>query len=422
MLDRLLFATRRFGLDLGGWLGSWRLSVVLMIVAAQYYVFLAIWAGSSPPHVVQNIAALLPFLLVYALLLVNTGTCLWRRIPTLNRELSRTPFWTELPPDWELPDTVPAGLQDARRWMRRNGYRLVEQSPERMVGIRRRWSGLGTFLFHGAFFLIALGFLATTVARQEATVWVAAGETYSSLPEQFLTQSPPRILATGIPERPFTVERITAEFWRDQLLFTKLEAELVLAGGRRKTTRINRPLWLSPATFLRLSGFGYAPRYELVARDGTVLDGAFVKMNLFPPGQRDHFVLPGYPHRCYIEIFPDLAFEGDEPVTKSFDLAHPAVLLRVFRGRLDLGGRLLLEGQGYEFEGLTLRFPEIRHWGEFSIVHDPGAPLIFLGFAVGLAGLLLRLRGRRGEAEWRAALRDGSPTLRGWGAVPQGRN
>ena len=98
MSDRWLLVIRRAGLDLGRWLGSWRLSIVLMVLMAQYYAFLAIWAGSSPPHVVRNIAALLPFWLLYALLLVNAGVCLSKRLPTLKRDLSRRPRFTASPP------------------------------------------------------------------------------------------------------------------------------------------------------------------------------------------------------------------------------------------------------------------------------------------------------------------------------------
>ena len=76
MLDRALFAARRFWLDLGSWLGFWKLSIVLMVLAGAYYLLLAVWATSAPPDMVRNIALLVPFWAVYGLLLVNTGTCL----------------------------------------------------------------------------------------------------------------------------------------------------------------------------------------------------------------------------------------------------------------------------------------------------------------------------------------------------------
>jgi hypothetical protein len=216
----------------------------------------------------------------------------------------------------------------------------------------------------------------------------------------------------------FKVERIRPEFWGGQLLFTTLEAEIERGAGDRSRTRINRPLWVGPATFLRLSGFGYAPRYEVLDRWGAELGGAFVKMNVFPPGQRDYFVLPDYPHRIYVEILPDLAIEDGKAVTRSLNLVHPGVELRVMRGRLDLGSGLLRQGEGFEFEGLTLRFPEIRYWGEFSIVRDPGAPILFVGYLLALAGLLLKIRGGRAEAEWRAGDGGGDGVLRGWGGEP----
>jgi hypothetical protein len=276
-------------------------------------------------------------------------------------------------------------------------------------------TALGTYLFHGAFFLLAFGFVLTLVTRQEATCRVAVGETFDSREGQFNSMSAPRILGARATAPRFTVERILPEFWREELLFTVLEADLRFDDDAKATTRINRPLWVGPATFLRLSGLGYTPRYELSDAHGTVLDTAFVKLNVFPPGQRDYFSLPEYPHRFYVEVLPELALEDGFPITRSMNLNDPGVVLRVFRGRLDLGGAILFEGEAFSFEGLRLSFPELRYWGEFSIVRDAGAPVIFLAFVVAMIGLLLKLPGRRREIEWTAEADGRSGTLRAWG-------
>lgn len=345
-MRRPLPALRRLGLDAGRWLGSWRLSVVLMVLAALFHLFLAAWAYTSPSHVVRNIAGLAPFWLVYGLLLVNTAVCFTRRWRALSR--------------------------------------------------RGRRAAAGSYLFHGALFVLALGFLLSLATRQEVTLWAATGETFTGEEGQVLSMTPPRwvSLPQGLPT--FRVDRVEPELWRDQLLFTRLEADLTLladggGGGRPATTRINRPLWLGWGTFLRLSGFGYAPRYELTDRAGATLDSAFVKMNVFPPGQRDHFRIPDLPHRFYLEVLPDFAVEEGEPITRSLELVRPAVWLRVVRGPLELGEALVRRGDAFGFEGLRLRFPEIRYWGQFSLVRDPGAPVIFLGYLLGLAGLALKL-------------------------------
>lgn len=415
MWARLAFPFRRFLLDFGGYLGSWRLSIVLMVAAALYYAFLAIWSTSSPPHVVQNIAALSPFLLVYALLLVNTGVCLWRRLPRLRREISADPVWSERQPDWSAPvDAASAG--EAGALIRGLGFRPRAESADRVAGVRRRWAIVGTFLFHCAFFLVAAGFGVSVLLGQEASVWVAVGEEFESRPDQFLTHRPPRLMDTGVPRLDFRVGRIEPEYWRDELLFTRLEAELNL-DGRKRTTRINRPLWLGWGTFLRLSGFGYTPRYELLDADGGLLDSAFVKLNVFPPGARDYFTIPDHPHRIHIEILPNFALEQGQPTTATLDLVNPAVVVEVTRGHLNIGDGVLRRGEGFVFEGRTLRFPEIRYWGEFSIVEDGGVPLVLLGYLAGLVGLLLKLPGSRAEIEWRGREGGAGGQLRGWGCA-----
>jgi hypothetical protein len=325
MLDKILFAVRRVRLEPGRLFGSWKLSIVLMVLAGLYYLLLAIWAGSSPPHVIGRIATLLPFWLLYLLLLVNTGVCLYRRLPVLKQDLATG----------------------------------------------RRRASLGTYLFHGSFFLVATGFLLTLSGRTETRFQVAEGEIYRSDP----------------PGLQFVVRRLTPEFWQDQMLFTRLEADLGWADGSRSITRINRPIMVGPASFLRLSGFGYAPRYELLDRNGAILDSAWVKMNLFPPGLRDRFQAGELPHRFYLSIVPD-------PEGRTLNLEDPVIDLELYRGHLSLGGASLRTGQSFEFEGLAVRIAEIGYWGEFTLVRDPGILPLFAGFALGLLGLVLRVTGK----------------------------
>jgi hypothetical protein len=168
---------------------------------------------------------------------------------------------------------------------------------------------------------------------------------------------------------------------------------------------------------MRLSGVGYTPRYELRDATGALLDSAFVKLNVFPPGQRDYFMPAGYPHRVYVEVLPDAERTGNGLVNRSLNLVQPAVVTRVVRGRVDLGQAALMAGEQHEFEGLALSFPEIAYWGEFSVIQDPGVPILFVAFVLALAGLLLKLRGQRAEVMWMPGA-DGNPgLLQGWGRV-----
>jgi hypothetical protein len=419
MWDRALFRIRAIGPEIGPLLGSWKLSVVLMVASGLYYAFLAIWATSSPPHVVQNIAGLLPFWLVYGLLLLNTFVCLWRRIPGLRRDLGPGPAYGKTPPAWSCGWPADPSEQGAALALERQGYRVSPEGTGRLRGVRRRWAALGTYLFHGAFFLVALGFLLTAMTRYEARVWTAVGEEFTGEGDQYRSQSPPGPLSLGPPDLRFGVVEIAPEFWGDQLLFTRLEAKVTLARNGAAVTRINRPLWVGPATFLRLSGLGYAPRYEIADAGGRVVDSAFAKMDLFPPGQRDFFVPEGLPFRVYLEIYPDLEPGHGVPATATLNLRNPGFVVHVYRGHLDLGRALLKPGETMTFEGYALRFPEVRYWGEFTVVRDAGAPVLLLGYLVGFAGLLLKVRGPRGEVLWEAGA-DGTPArLSGWGGAAE---
>lgn len=332
MLDRALYRLRAALTEPRALLGSWKLSAALMIGAAVFYVLLAVYSWTVPSHVVGAIASLSLYWICWTLLLVNTFVCIWNRWRSTSR---------------------------------------------------------ASIIFHASFFVIATGLLVSFGSREESRLRVATGERFEGREEQFVGGS----ATLGPPS--FTAASITPEFWRDQLLFTRLEADLEF-DGTRKTTRINRPLWTSPATFLRLSGFGFAPRYEIVDPQGRVLETAFAKLNVFPPGQRDFLVPEHFPYRVYLEVYPDAELSKDEVSNRTMNLTRPVLVASVYRGHLAIASRPLRLGESLTLEGVSLRFPEISVWGEFSYVRDPGVPLIFAGMLMAIVGLTLKLvTGRR---------------------------
>lgn len=308
-------------------LGSWKVSVVLMVAACVFYLLLAIYSFTVPSHVVSAIASMVVYWTCWTLLLVNTFVCLWNRW--------RSTAWHSI-------------------------------------------------LFHGSFFLVATGIVLSVAWRQESKLRVATGERFTGSAEQFIVRGGP-----AAPP-PFTLQSIRAEFWRDQLLFTRLEALLETERGSR-TTRINRPLWLAPAAFLRLSGYGFAPRYEIVDRQGRVLETAFAKLNVFPPGQRDFLIPEHFPYRVYLELYPDAELTPKRIVNRTENLVRPLLLTSVYRGHLAVASTPLRPGQSLELEGMSIRFPEVGTWAELTYVVDFGVPVMFLGALIGLTGLVMKL-------------------------------
>lgn len=367
-----------------------------MICAALYYGFLAIFATRSPSAIVGNIGGTAPFWLLYALLLLNTAVCLWRRTRSVLREVGAQPMADRDRPCWRHALGDDASPEDVAGRLRALGYRRTARHGETLLAVRRRFGALGTLAFHLAFFPVSAGFLLTFAFRSEATATIAVGESFTGAGEQLRGGTS----ASDAAPR-FRLERLEPAFWRDQLLFTSLAADVSLEDGERARLEINRPLWLGWGRFLRLTGFGYAPVYELLDWGGRLQSAGVVKLSVFPPGQRDYFNLPGLPHRVHLEVHPNAELEDGMVVNRSMELARPLLLARVSRGKLTVGQGAFRLGEDLEFEELRLRFPRIEYFGEFTLLEDPGAPLLLLGFLFALGGLVLRAFGRRAEVQWR---------------------
>lgn len=383
-------------------LSSWQLSVALTVSGALYYVFLAIWAAKSPPHVVRNIASLLPFLLFYVLLLVNTFLCIARRWSTLVSHMWHRPLLLLQKPDWERSvDSLPA----SGKWMDVDGGHLL--------AVRNRFAPLGTILLHGALFFLATGLLLTLFSRYEAKFYAARGEKLDVQQDTFYRTSAPVPLTTGFSPMSFDAQDVRAIFWRDELLFTHLEADISVDGRVSRAT-INSPVFLSPATSIRVSSFGYALAYMLVA-GGEPLEEAAVKLQIFPPGQRDFFTSRHFPHKFYVQFFPDWMEEDGQNISRSMNLNNPRVVVSIYRQKVFLGESILQFGEPATFEGISLAFLQAIPMAEFTMTRDLGLPWTVVSFLLILAGLMIRLPGKRGEM---LARRDS--TGEGW--ILQGKN
>lgn len=413
-LGRLAYLVRRTWPGFGRFAGSWKLSIVLMVVWAFYSVLLVIWSSSSPPHIVRNIAGLFPFQVVYAGLLINTLVCLWLRLPLLKRSLLKGMTTQGVNPRWSQPTPGIRDYSEAAVLGNRWGYTMTTGDSGMTYGIKGRWTMLGNFIFHSGFFFIALGFMVSFQLRDEATLCLAEGEGFTNAREQFLDRKPSAWFSQDYSDLSLQVSTIVPRFWRDELLFTSLQAAIVVDQGRSAMTAINRPVPLSWCQFLRLSGFGYTPRYELTTLDGSVLESSFLKLSVFPPGRRDFFHLLHFPHRVYVRLYPDYVAQDGGPATQSCELKRPRFEIQIFRMKQLIAEGLLAPGESLAFEGIKIGFPELRYWGEFSLVRDPGMSLLFFGLTLGLIGLVLSLGGARAEIRWRPGHDQSGGVLEGW--------
>lgn len=172
----------------------------------------------------------------------------------------------------------------------------------------------------------------------------------------------------------------------DGTALTSIEGEFVVrTHDKDELCRIDESSSCSvwPAR-LRIRDMGYSPRYELTTVGSDVTDSSFVFLNIFPPGREDSFRLQA-PITYYVRYVP----EGGE-------IANARLHLRIARNKDIVFDRDVLPGEDIAFENARMRIPEVRRWTVLEITIDYGVPLLWLGALVGLPGLAVRFRERRG--------------------------
>lgn len=357
-------------------ISSLKLSIYLTISGALYYFFLSIWGYTSPPFMVQNIGKMLIFKILFILIILNNFFCIIRRLPSLIKETSRSPVFLPENYDW-------AG-------------EFKGEGVEKFI-LKRRFSSLGTILLHLSLFFILLGFYLSSQSRREGKFYLAEGEELLLKEEDIVQVSEAGNLSSNFPLFKIKCEKVNYQFWGEKLLFRELQANLKI-DEKNASIKINKIYLLNFSNFLRITSFGYAPSYMLVIKDYPYpIEEGGIKIFLFPPDKVESFKTNHFPHKFFLSLYPDFEERDGKYTSKSMQLKNPRLFVRVYRGKIFLKEALLSLGEPMEVEELTIAFLNIFPILEVTIFQDKGIFIIIFSFILFLSGLILRVRGKRGE-------------------------
>jgi hypothetical protein len=243
-----------------------------------------------------------------------------------------------------------------------------------------------SLLLRGAYLLAALAFTASWLARDVATLRVAAGEEATGAPEQLVAREPPRRFSPGPFAARFVVEAISGRPAPDGRT-GHVEVTVRRPDGSRGVATPTRPLWFGWGRFLVPERTGLAVECELRVEGGATLESAIAKLDLLPPGRRESIRLATIPHRILVRVRPGVEPDAADP---------PALEVAVHRGKLAVASGLVAPGRGLPFEGLVLQIPRVHRWVEFRMIRDPGLGIAALAALLAVVGLALRIVGRAG--------------------------
>lgn len=397
------------GRRIWNFLGSRDFSVFIFIMGLTYVFILAIFGMLVPVPWVNNLSKLLPFKVLYVLFFLNLIICeiKWLPVIIIRCRKYKKPETLEELERFRHQITVQSSefrVQGLEKYLRRRGYKVqwpggngqgaeVPATDHRplttlLYAYKGRFSPLGNLLFHVSFLFLLCGVGISSLFRFEGSARVTEEYDFSgSIPEYSVISTAP---LAPIPNISFFVERISPKFWEGQLLFTELRADIKSQGGTGSAW-ISSPLEIDNAK-VTINSISIAPMYVLKNKEGKELDAGYVNLAVFVPGSEDHFQIPGYPHQIYVSFYPDHEIRDGQIINRSMEHRNPAYFLKIYRGKLLIFSGLIKQGEEAGFEGLRLSFPEIRYWGEFRIVKDPGFVFTwtaFIFFGVGLTWRLL---------------------------------
>ncbi|HWJ02455.1 MAG TPA: cytochrome c biogenesis protein ResB [Verrucomicrobiae bacterium] len=318
----------------------------------------------------------------------------------------------------EMPNYTTTKLADAEDFtaklaltLRRNGYRVLpkERPDNFLYGVKGQSSRWGTLLFHLSLFAIIIGvFISINNSFYGETI-VTEGQTFSAQEDPYTVPAEEELqkLRGRLPDLSFQLQRVSPVFWEDKLLFTNLEAEVVYPEGTTEsyaTVKLNSPMF-HRGTFLELAGFGYSPYFILKNQQGNTLYESYVNLGIFPSGNEDYFQVPGLPYEIHVLVWSDYYSADGNPGTKSYNLSNPLYTVYILKDKDPMpkpdepqspeNKELVIKGnykpgEAINFAGYTLTFPDIRYYGQFRIIYDPGLILVFGGFGLMALGLCWR--------------------------------
>lgn len=136
-----------------------------------------------------------------------------------------------------------------------------------------------------------------------------------------------------------------------------------------------------------LNEFGYSPWVMIRDADGNVIFDYF--LNIRDMAEGDYFDLSDK-KRIHVVFFPDFFREGDRIGNRSAEIKNPVIMIRFLDSGREHAKDLIKLGEEKQVGDNFVSFKEVRPWGGFIIVRDRGVGVLWVGFIIGVFGLLLR--------------------------------
>jgi cytochrome c biogenesis protein len=400
------------------------------------------------------------YMAIYLALLAALVACLVPRARAFARVLrSRPPRGGQLDryrtrAAFDTPASPPRALEAAAAVLRRRHYRLATHDDgEELAGEKGFLREAGSLLFHVSLLLLLVGLAYGKGFGYRGQAAIVEGETWANARVGYDTWSPGRFFGS---ERlaPFQLrlDDFSNGFHDDGTPseFASRLTALDLDGRQTQAQRVapNRPMTVDGVRVFQ-SDYGYVPVVRVRGSDGTVLKQEEVLTLRDPASELSTGavkVTRAKPQLgLELTMFTGLRTAPDCPGGLPFcndpRLVRPVLVVLPFQGDLQasraqsvftldqsrlrpLGDRPLVLGLGQSGKlanGIEVTFADLRQYSVLTLARDPGVPVVALGAALILLGLVPSLYVTRRRVWVRATPTPGGSRVELAGLALQGK-
>jgi len=398
------------------------------------------------------------YMAIYLALLAALVACLFPRARAFARVLrSRPPRGGQLDryhtrAAFDTPASPPQALEAAAAVLRRRRYRLARHEEE-LAGEKGFLREAGSLLFHVSLLLLLVGLAYGKGFGYRGQAAIVEGETWANARVGYDAYSPGRFFGS---ERlaPFQLrlEDFSNAFHDDGTPreFASRLTALDLDGRQTQAQRVapNRPMTVDGVRVFQ-SDYGYVPVVRVRGKDGKVLKQEEVLTLRDPASELSTGavkVTSAQPQvGLELTMFTGLRTAPDCPGGLSFcndpRLVRPVLVVLPFQGDLQasraqsvftldqsrlrpLGARPLVLGLGQSGKlpnGMEVTFADLKQYSVLTLARDPGVPIVGLGAALVLLGLVPSLYVTRRRVWVRATATPGGSRVELAGLALQGK-
>lgn len=307
---------------------------------------------------------------------INLLACTWRRLQWTrkNRGRGETAKFS-LTGEAERFD---GSLEEAEAAFRRSHPRFAfkravdEQGSVALTGVRGKFTLWGSPLLHLGLCVVLLGVLFSLLLGESTYETLAVGE------EKEITVGP----------KPYTlcIDEFDIEYYEDGTTPKQYVSTMTAISGAEETALtsiVNGPASYHRTQILQ-SSYSWALQIEVddgdQVQDVSVIDGELYWLN-----ESQHLSLQ-------VRFYPNYSLDDEGYITNSDAAANnPVLLCMVWHNDEPLAADSLALGEAKELlEGVELKFVGFQYATGLQIKYDPGIMIIFIGFIIIAAGMMLR--------------------------------